>query len=100
MSGNFPIFDDGVSLSATDSSQVYAWPSALLRGPDVMIDNLAGTKAIFVRAGNASTSATTLSMRVPAGSMQPFYVGDSTHLAYRTEASSTQAFVVHRGSGQ
>ncbi len=67
---------------------------------DVLIDN-PGPNDVWALAGDAAVQATTLCVRVPAGSLQPYRVGLSTHLSLCTAGSGlTQACVVHLGDGQ
>lgn len=66
---------------------------------DVLIDN-PGPNDVFVAAGNDSVAATELSVRVPAGSLQPFRKATATHLSVRTRPGFTQRVVVHVGEGQ
>lgn len=102
MMKNWPITgSDGVPITATTSSAVTLVASSDVHrvAADVMIDN-PGPLDVFVKAGGAGAAATLTSMRVPAGSLQPYAKGaDATHIAVIT-ASGTQAIVVHLGEGQ
>lgn len=72
-------------------------------GTDVMIDN-PGPLDVYVQAWDKASAdanlavATLRGVRVPANSLQPYFVGDRTHLAVIT-ASGTQPIVVHVGDG-
>jgi len=67
---------------------------------DVMVDN-PGPNDVFVRAGFDDTvSASTNCLRVPAGSLQPFFKGRCTHLALVCASGLTQTVLVHVGAGQ
>ena len=102
---NWPIGtgEDGVQVNVTATSQAVALVTGddnrKLISEDVMIDN-PGPNDVFVKAGNAATTATDLSMRVPAGSLQPFRKGNTTHIALKCKAGLTQTVVVHVGEGQ
>lgn len=85
----------------TTSSRTQVAPTgdfALLMAEDVMIDN-PGPNDVFIQAGGASVVATANSMRVPAGSLQPYAKGTTTHIALICPAGS-QNVVIHVGEGQ
>lgn len=100
---NWPIDTgrDGTAVTVTQTSQVVAVDAdmRLLVSEDVMIDN-PGPNDVYVKAGNASTTATVLSLRVPGGSLQPFRKGQASHLAVVCASGLTQAIMVHVGEGQ
>lgn len=99
---NWSILNDGVSITATGSSLAtqIATTDVEIIAEDLMIDNCAGSVDVFARAGVAGVVATLLSMRVPAGSMQPLRKGPgATHLALIT-AGASQAVTVFVGDGQ
>jgi hypothetical protein len=98
---NWPIYgDDGISVNVTAASAatLVATSAARVQAEDVMIDN-PGPVDVYVKAGDATATATLTSLRVPAGSLQPFRKGAATHLALRT-SSGNQAVVIHVGEGQ
>lgn len=100
---NWPIYSaaDGTSINVTSNSvatQIVSdttWPTV---SEDVLIDN-PGPNDVYVKAGPANVAATLLSVRVPAGSMQPFRKEGATHLAFICAAGKTQTVVVHVGEG-
>lgn len=100
---NWPINtgDDGLPVNVTASSATVriADDTRKLVSQDVMIDN-PGPNDVFVKAGDGATVATTFSMRVPAGSLQPYQKGNCSHLAFVCRAGQAQAVVVHVGEGQ
>lgn len=98
---NWPIYRKGTSATATTAGtvRVALRSTAEAAGAsDVMIDN-PGPLDVWVLAGDSTVTADATCLRVPAGSLQPYRVGDATHVALRT-ASGTQAVVVHVGDGQ
>ena len=100
---NWPIYGgDGTAITATATSAatLIANTPAAVMAEDVMIDN-PGTVDVYVKAGPDNTVVASLtSVRVPAGSLQPYAKGPgNSYLAVRT-ASGSQAVVVHVGSGQ
>lgn len=96
---NFSILVDGVAHTATVAGSLLALdPQAAAVSNDVMIDN-PGPYDVRVRAGSAATVASATSMRVPAGTMQPFYKGGATHLAFKS-TTGNQDVVVTVGDGQ
>lgn len=88
-----------VNVTATSQTVLLADDMGEYLSPDVMVDN-PGPNDVFVVAGDASAVATTLSMRVPAGSIQPYEKGATKYLALVCKAGQTQAVVVHVGRGQ
>lgn len=93
---------DGVAVTATSSSSVatIATTDLAAAAEDVMIDN-PGPLDVYVKAGpvSAGLAATALSVRVPAGSLQPYQKGaGNKYLA--VYASGSQAIVVFCGDGQ
>ena len=102
-SNNWPINTGrpGVQIAATATSQSVriALDGGQVAADDVMIDN-PGPNDVFIAAGGPAEVATTLSMRVAAGTMQPFQKGHTTHLAVVCRAGQTQTIVAHVGIGQ
>ena len=100
---NWPIYGgDGTAITATSTSAatlIASTPAAVM-AEDVMIDN-PGLVDVYVKAGPDNTVVATLnSVRVPAGSLQPYAKGaGNAWLAIRT-ASGSQAVLVHCGTGQ
>lgn len=102
---NWPINTgrEGIAINATAVSQAVALSgsdgslSAKLR-PDVLVDN-PGPNDVYVAAGGSDVVATTLCVRVPAGSMQPWEKGGASHIAVICAAGLTQRVVVHTGEG-
>lgn len=100
---NWPIYgSDGIAITATATSAatlIASTPAALM-AEDVMIDN-PGLLDVYVKAGSDNSVVATLtSVRVPAGSLQPFAKGAGNgYLAVRT-SSGSQAVTVHCGDGQ
>lgn len=93
---NFSILEDGVSHNATTGGNVLALdPTMAAACRDVMIDN-PGPNDVRVRAGAA---ASLTSMRVPAGTIQPFNKGGAASLGFLA-IGGAQAVVVHLGEGQ
>lgn len=100
---NWPIVLDGTPVAVTASSQRIAVGTDQ-RGAaaeDLLIDN-PGPADVYVRAGDDTVTATaTASVRVPAGSLQPYRKGQgTTHLALVCAAGQSQGVVVHVGDGQ
>lgn len=94
---NWPIYADGVTVNVSAASAVTDLGASAIQAEDVMVDN-PGPLDVYVRAGIAGVTATLTSVRVPAGSMQPFRKGEHQYLALRT-ASGNQSVVVHVGAG-
>lgn len=102
MNTNWPINRaDGTPITATATSAATQIASAAgdIAATDVMIDN-PGPLDVYVKSGATNAVAATLnSMRVPAGSLQPYAKGAGhSFIALRT-ASGSQAVVVHVGEG-
>lgn len=97
---NWPITQDGQAVTATATSAATALAGAtVVAAEDVMIDN-PGPNDVYVRAGGSTVAATLASLRVPAGSLQPYRKGaGTTHIAMITRSGS-QAVVLHVGDGQ
>lgn len=100
---NFPIYAGaGIPIAATaaSSATLVALTPAEVGCNDIMIDN-PGPNDVFVRAGDAGvTASAAASIRVPAGSLQPWAKGiGSTHLAVVCKAGQTQGVVVFIGEG-
>lgn len=101
---NWPINTgrEGIPITASSVSV----PTDLSQGdgvrarayPDVLIDN-PGPADVYVAAGGANVVATTLCVRVPAGSLQPFEKGGASHIAVVCDTGITQRVVVHVGDG-
>lgn len=92
----------GMQVAVTAASQaVSIAPTVTAQlSDDVMIDN-PGPNDVYVRAGFDNTvTATTACLRVPAGSLQPYYKGRCTHLALICASGLTQTVLVHVGAGQ
>lgn len=98
---NWPITQDGQAIDVTSASAATALSGAnVLVAEDVLVDN-PGPNDVWVRAGGASVVATLSSMRVPAGTLQPWRKGQGvTHLAFVAASGQTQSVVVHIGDGQ
>lgn len=100
---NWPINvgSDGTAVTVTETSATIDIKSTAEREQlsDIMVDN-PGPNDVFVRAGATGVTATPTSMRVPPGSVQPYYVGGASKLALICSPGLTQAVVVHVGSGQ
>jgi hypothetical protein len=91
---------DGIPVTANTASAVVPLVSdgRAVQAQDVMVDN-PGPLDVYIKAGGADAVATLTSVRVPAGSLQPFAKGPgNTHLPLRT-ASGSQAVVIHLGDG-
>lgn len=98
---NWPAYrSDGQSVDVTEVSSTLqiAQDAREVQCSDVMIDN-PGPHDVFVKAGNAGVSATELSVRVPAFSMQPFRKGECAYLALKCRAGLVQTVTVFVGDG-
>jgi hypothetical protein len=92
--------DDGTVIAATASTSrtLVADVERKVRATDLMIWN-PGPNLVYVRAGLDDVLATTASMPVPPGTLQPFDKGFSTHLAVICPAGQTQTVVAFVGKG-
>jgi len=92
---------DGQAVNVTNASQTVLLVDVedVYLQTDVMVDN-PGPNDVFILAGDSAVTATTLSMRVPANSVQPYYKGNAKHVALVCRDGQTQSVVVHVGGGQ
>ena len=93
---------DGVSITATSSSGVtqIASTSSQINSTSIMVDN-PGPYDVYIKTGGTNIiAATNLSLRVPAGSMQPFTKGAGSSYIAVISPSGNQPIVVFVGEGQ
>ena len=98
---NWPISgDDGLQVNVTAASAAVLVTDDAREtvSDDVMIDN-PGPNDVFVKAGGPEVAASTLSVRVPAASLQPYRKGNHSHLALVCRGGQSQTVVVHVGDG-
>lgn len=98
---NWPALRPGIVATAVPAGALVPLraDTPIRDGGDVMVDNL-GPNDAWVIAGDATAIATTAGLRVPAYSLQPYYIGAATHLSICCAAGLSQAVVVHVGAGQ
>jgi hypothetical protein len=100
-SKNWPCFgDDGVSIAAltSGSTTTQIVDTAYERAAeDVMVYN-PGPNTVFIKTGDATVVATTLSVPVPPQTMSPYRKGNGTHIAVIAQGGN-QSVVVFVGEG-
>ena len=89
-----PSLANTANISATTSSARVAFPSG---GRSVRVYNAASV-AVFIQFGDASVTATTSHMPIPAGATEAFQIGGATYAAAITSSGSGTVYFT-MGSG-
>ena len=101
VSNNWPALLAGIAATAVAGGTLVPLraDTPVRDGECVMVDN-PGPNDVYLLAGGPGVVATTLCLRVPAASLQPYFVGQATHASLCCAAGLSQAVVVHVGAGQ
>ena len=96
---NFSLFEQGTSIAATTASATAALPKLSGHNAnDILIYNTDTSNTVYVRIGNAATTANTSCMPILPGEKSIWAVKGATHIA-TIRAAGSASIIVFPGEG-